>query len=164
MTNKLQRKTKKNTQGKWLTIKMAYIDREDEPSMNQLAEEFDVSHSQLGRKAKDERWLIQRRIHWDKIGIKVSEKASNKQAESRAKNIMVIESGIAYIINQMKSGSIDAHLSDLDRLVGRLEVLYGGVDSRTETTGEFEATLKEMNKLRSKEYKDYVNSNKKDEE
>ncbi|MFH1230035.1 MAG: hypothetical protein V1709_00920 [Planctomycetota bacterium] len=127
------RKTQKNTQAKWIMIKTAYIEREDEPSMNQLAQEYGISQAQLGRLAKKENWLLKRKDHWDKIGIKILKKCSTETADRLLRNQKIVEGALSYLVQQIRYKTIKCTLSDLEKLIRTDEFLHGNADSRTET-------------------------------
>lgn len=156
----VERKVRKNTQGKWLTIKMAYVDREDEPSMAQLAREFDISLAQLGRKARKDNWVSQRQDHWNKIGIKVAEKCTTAVAERLIRNQKVVAGAIGYVVNQIKNGWIKTSLGDLDKLIRLEEFLHGNADSRPDFVSGVEKLIKEMGQSRAREHKAVISDDK----
>jgi len=156
-TRKIQQK---NTQGKWLTIRTAYINREDEPSMNELAGEFSISQSQLGRKAKEEKWVLLRRVYWDKMGIRILEKVGKRQAEIRARNIAVAEGTLAYLTNLITDKKLKGTVGDVDKITRLIEFLYGGADSRPDYVSGIEKLIKEIGQSRAKEYKTIINEDK----
>jgi len=155
--NKPARKEQqKNTQAMWLTIRSAYINREDEPSINQLAGEFGISQSQLGRKAKSENWVSRRKNYWDKVGIKILKKCSSDTAERLIRNQKVVAGAIGYIVSQIKSESIRASLGDLDKLIRLEEFIHGGPDSRPDALSGIEGIIRELGKKRAMEHRDVI--------
>jgi len=151
-----RKKQQKNTQAKWLTIRMAYTDREDEPSIRQLAMEFEISLAQLGRKARSENWVSQRKEHWNRIGTKIARKCSSDTAERLIRNQKVVAGAIGYVVSQIKNGSIRANLSDLDKLIRLEEFVHGGPDSRPDALSGIEGIIRELGKKRAMEHRNVV--------
>jgi len=143
----------------WDTVASAYITRDDLPSYDYLAKEFGIHVSSMQRVAHREDWITQRKIYWEKVGIKMQEKASNKVAEMRAKNIVIANKALEYLGELLQNKSLNGSISDIDKIIRTIEYLNGNPDSRPDGGGSFEEFLKRLNAERRKAYKDSMGVN-----